>query len=70
MEEPPGNTRKRDLGDVNFVSCMQRTNMLAQAEDFQEDVYKVECFLDLCISVKFTVFCEIILEIALSLYTN
>ena len=70
MEEPPGNTHKRDSGDANLVSCVQRTNMLAQAEDFQKDVYKLECFLDLCVSVKFTLFCEIILEDALSLYTN
>lgn len=36
---------RKNPGDANFVGCVQLTNILAQALDFQEDVCKLECFL-------------------------
>lgn len=36
---------RKNPGDANFIGCVQLTNILAQALDFQEDVCKLECFL-------------------------
>lgn len=65
----PCNTQERDLGDANFIGCVQFANVLAPVWDFQEDVYALECVLNSCISSKFTLGCELVADATISLGT-
>lgn len=65
----PCNTQERDLGDANFIGCVQFANVLAPVWDFQEDVYELECVLNSCISSKFTLGCELVADATISLRT-